>query len=91
MNDTIKPEWFLVAIMLVPCVIGTFLAYHRGRSIVGWGVICALFPVFLLVIYFHKPLREVRGGFKRCGACREFIKWGEKVCRYCAAPQPPRG
>ncbi|HEY6837672.1 MAG TPA: hypothetical protein VI389_02910 [Geobacteraceae bacterium] len=88
MHEAIRPEWFIIIVMLVPCIIGGVFAYHRGRSVIGWGVLSALFPIFLLVIYFNKPLREVRGGFKRCSACGEFIKWKSATCKYCGTAQP---
>ncbi|HEY6008181.1 MAG TPA: hypothetical protein VIU40_07635 [Geobacteraceae bacterium] len=89
MADFIKPEYTLILIMLVPCVVGAYLAHHRGRNIIGWGVLCALFPVFLLVIYFNKPLREVPGGFRRCGSCGEYIPWKSATCKYCGTEQQP--
>ncbi len=86
MNGAIKPEHALILIMVVPCLIGAFLAYRRGRNIVGWGVLCAVFPIFLLVIYFNKPLREVPGAFRRCTSCGEFFPWKSAACKYCGAP-----
>jgi hypothetical protein len=88
MSDYIKPEHLLLIIMILFALIGAVLAHHRGRNIVGWGVVSALFPIFLMVIYFEKPLREVAGGFKRCTSCGEFIKWKATVCKYCTATQP---
>lgn len=90
MHEAIKPEWFILIVMLTPCIIGAFFAYQRGRNIIGWGVLSALFPIFLLVIYFHKPLREVRGGFKHCSSCGEFIKWKAVSCKYCGTEQLPK-
>ena len=87
MHDAIKPEYALILIMLVPCIAGAFLAYRRGRSIIGWGILCALFPIFLMVIYFNKPLKEVPGGSRRCASCREWIPWKAPACKYCGAPQ----
>jgi membrane protease YdiL (CAAX protease family) len=91
MTDVIKPAYAIVLIMLVPCIVGGVLARNRGRSIVGWGVLCAVFPIFLLVLYFKHPLEEVPGGFRRCGSCGEFIPWKRAACKYCGAEQLPRG
>jgi len=90
MSGYVKPEFAVFLIMMVPGVIGGVFAYNRGRSVIGWCVICALFPVFLLVIYFHKPLKEVPGGFKRCSSCGEYLKWQDATCKYCGADQPAR-
>ena len=85
MTDYIKPEYFILLIMLPPALGGAYLAYNRGRNMVVWAALCAVFPIFLLVIYFNKPLREVPGGFKRCTSCGEFVKWKASVCIYCKA------
>lgn len=87
MSGYVKPEFVVFLIMMVPGVIGGVLAYKRGRSVIGWCAICALFPVFLLVIWFNKPLKEVPGGFRLCPGCREYIKWKDATCKYCGAEQ----
>jgi hypothetical protein len=79
----------LALLMLVPAVFGGMLARNRGRSILLWALLAAIFPIFLMVIYFEKPLREVPGGFKRCTSCGEFNKWAAAACKYCAAGFTP--
>ena len=93
MSDYIKPEYALMLIMVPPALVGAMSARNRGRNILVWALLSALFPIFLMVIYFQKPLRDVPGGFKRCASCGEFIKWKADVCKYCSAPQPasPKG
>ncbi|HEX8960718.1 MAG TPA: hypothetical protein VF775_04025 [Geobacteraceae bacterium] len=88
MLDYIKPAHILMLIPLLPALGAAILAHHRGRNIVGWAIVSALFPIFLLVIYFEKPLREVPGGFKRCSSCDEFIPWKADTCKYCSTAQP---
>ena len=61
----------LAMILLLLAVIGGRLARNRGRNILGWAIPSAIFPIFIMVIYFEKPLREVPGGFKRCPACAQ--------------------
>jgi len=80
----------LVAVPLGFGIFGGLLAVKRGRNRVLWGVLSAIFPIFILIVYFEKPLREVPGGFKKCGSCGEWIKWAESPCRFCATVQPPR-
>ena len=92
MPDFIQPGYaLLLLVMLVPAVAGGILARNRGRNILVWGILCALFPIFLMVVYFEKPRREVAGGFRRCTACNEFIPWKASECKYCNAPRtnPP--
>ncbi|KAF0215909.1 MAG: hypothetical protein FD174_3919 [Geobacteraceae bacterium] len=91
MADYVKPQFFVFLIVLIPGILGGWLAANRGRNIAGWCILCAFFPIFLMVIYFHKPLKEVEGKFKRCSSCHEFIKWREDICKYCNAAQHPIG
>jgi hypothetical protein len=88
MTEYIKPEYALMLIMVPPALVGAMFARNRGRNILVWALLSALFPIFLMVIYFQKPLRDVPGGFKRCASCGEFIKWKAAVCKYCSSPQP---
>ncbi len=88
MSGYVKPEYVVLLIMMVPGVIGGWLAANRARNVIGWCVLCALFPVFLLVVYFNKPLREVPGRFRQCPTCREFLKWRDATCKYCGSDLP---
>jgi hypothetical protein len=90
MADYVKPELFVFVVVAMFGVAGGWMAANRGRNIVGWCLLCVLFPVFLMVIYFNKPLREVEGKFKLCPNCKEFIKWCEPVCKYCRTEFQPR-
>jgi len=88
MTDYIQPGYALLLVPIAFALTGATLARNRGRNIVGWAVLCAIFPIFLLVVYFERPLREVRGGFRRCASCGEFIISQASVCKYCNAEQP---
>ena len=76
----------LALLLLLQGGAGGKLARDRGRSILWWGVLSALFPIFIMVIYFEKPLKEVPGGFRLCPACGEFNPWRQGHCTYCGAP-----
>ena len=89
MTDYIQPAYAIMLITIPPALIGAKLAHNRGRNILAWAALSALFPIFLMVIYFEKPLKEVPGGFRRCATCGEFIKWKADVCRYCGQPKAP--
>jgi hypothetical protein len=75
-------------LILLQAAAGGRLARNRGRNILFWSGLSALFPIFIMIVYFEKPLKEVPGGFKRCPACREFNPWQATNCKYCAAPVP---
>jgi hypothetical protein len=87
MTHTIPPELYVALIMAVPAVIGGWLAYGRGMNWLLWGILCGLFPVFILAVWFTRPRKEIKGFFRRCGVCGEWIKWREEPCRYCAYRQ----
>lgn len=87
MTHTLPPGLAVALIMAVPALIGGWLAYGRGMKWPLWGFLCGLFPVFLMVVWFTKPKKEVRGFFRRCAECGEWIRWREEPCRYCAYRQ----
>ena len=87
MTFYVPPEIYIAMIIAVPAsiaAIGGRLAYGRGINWLLWGFLCGLFPVCLLVVWFTKPREEVKGFFRKCGVCGEWIKWHEEPCRYCA-------
>jgi hypothetical protein len=90
MEGVVKPAILVFLVPITFGIIGGVMAANRGRSFVLWAVLSLIFPVFILVIWFEKPIREVEGKFKRCSACGEWLKWQEPVCRYCRAEQLPR-
>lgn len=84
-----KPVYFIFIFIAVIGVFGGVLAYKRGRSIVLWCLLSMLFPIFLLVIWYQKPLKEVPDGFRQCTGCKEWIGWDAAVCKYCNTQLPP--
>lgn len=78
----------LALVLLIPAVLGGILARNRGRNIAVWAVLSAIFPIFIMVIYFEKPVREVAGGFKRCPSCKEYNPWKAAQCKYCSTEFP---
>ena len=87
MTHTIPPALYVALIMSIPALAGGWLARGRGMMWPFWGILCGIFPVFLLMVWFTKPKKEVKGFFRRCGECGEWIKWKEEPCRYCAYKQ----
>jgi hypothetical protein len=88
MIDMLKPAVGLLVIFGIPAVIGGVMAAHRARSPLLWAMLSAVFPIFILVVYFKKPLREVPGHFRHCPACGEFQPWKYPACIYCKADFP---
>ena len=91
MPGYVKPEMLFFVIIAMFGIAGGWMAANRARNFVGWCLLCALFPVFLMVIYFKKPLQEVEGKFHQCPKCKEFSKWREPVCRYCGTEFSSKG
>lgn len=87
MFEYVKPAFLVFLIVVVPCVVGGIMAANRGRNVVGWCLLCALFPPLLLYVYFARPLCEVEGKFRKCSICGKLIKWGEPVCPHCRSAQ----
>lgn len=43
----------------LPGVLGIYLAKRRGKNILIWGLLSAVFPFFLFVLYYqYKPLKK---------------------------------
>ncbi|MDD2732435.1 MAG: hypothetical protein PHF56_00725 [Desulfuromonadaceae bacterium] len=83
MYDYVKPALIFFLVIIAAGIAGGFLAADRGRRVVGWCLLCALFPPLLLLLYFARPLREVEGMFRKCLKCGGLIKWRSTVCKFC--------
>ena len=87
MADIFSP---IILLYLVPAAFaatGGVMAHNRGRNPVLWGLCSAVFPICIMIVWFEKPKKEVKGHFRRCSSCCEWIKWAEDPCRYCGTSQ----
>lgn len=92
MEGFVKPVYLVLLVPTIFGVAGGVLAANRGRNpllVLLWCVASALFPIFIMIIYFKKPLREVEGRFRKCPDCGEWLKWRENLCRYCGRELSP--
>lgn len=85
--------WFLIYVLII--FKGGILAHQKRRSELGWALICALFPIALVVIWCigpaEKPWEERGDEFefvKICPFCAEEIKAAAKVCKHCGRDIP---
>ena len=78
MNEII----FILLVFGLPAAIGFRLALSRGKNPLLWGTLC-VFPFFIVVLYFEKPTREIRGHFRMCNKCGETFPWKNSACKYC--------
>lgn len=50
---------FLLLLFGVPGALGVYLARRRGKNPVLWGLLCGIFPFFLLILKIHhSPLAK---------------------------------
>jgi len=96
MSEFEIPEVIFFILVLVVAlllgIVGAWLAEDKGRSRLGWFVLCTICPLFIIPIALLGPKEQIEGVFKQCPSCKEFIKWETKVCKHCRTPiQPANG
>ena len=87
MTGYVKPVFIFFMVIALAGITGGFMAADRGRKVMAWCLLCAIFPPFLLLLYFARPLCEVEGMFRKCSKCGELIKWHAQVCKFCKSGQ----
>lgn len=83
LTELIIIVFIIFLVCFVPGIIGAYIAGIKGRSKLGWFVICAIFPLCIIAIIFIPPAKEIEGKYKQCPACKEFVKWEAIICKYC--------
>jgi hypothetical protein len=83
----LDPALLVYLVPIVFAVTGGVMAANRGRNFLFWGVCSAFFPICIMIVWFEKPIKELKGHFRKCCSCGEWIKWKEISCRYCGTTQ----
>lgn len=77
----------ILILRAVAGVVGGYVAYRKGRSMLIWGVACAVIPLAVLVVLFLPPVLT-KGQTKRCPHCSRIVPAGDTICRYCKKELP---
>mgnify|MGYP001594578478 CR=1 FL=1 len=76
-----------LVLLIIAGIVGGIIAGRKGRSPIWWFILCALFPLLIVVIAVLQPLVS-RGYTKKCLYCAEIIKEDAIVCKHCGREQP---
>lgn len=80
------PRIFIL--QLVSGLVGAAIASAKGRSAVGWFLICFLVPFSVVVLLFLPVVRASVRKTRKCAFCTASIPEEERVCPRCGRTQP---
>jgi hypothetical protein len=76
-----------VLLLIVAGIVGGIIAGRKGRSRIGWFILCGLSPLLIIVIALLPPVVS-KGHTKKCPYCAEIIKEDAIVCKHCGREMP---
>jgi len=76
-----------ILLLIIAGIAGGIIARRKGRSPILWFILCALFPLLIIVIAVLPPMVS-KGYIKKCIYCAELIKEDAIVCKHCGREQP---
>jgi hypothetical protein len=76
-----------VILLIIAGIVGSIIASRKGRSPLWWFILCALFPLLIIVLALLPPMVS-KGYTKKCLYCAEIIKEDANFCKHCGKEQP---
>jgi hypothetical protein len=77
----------LIVLYVAAGMLGGWVARQKGRNPVFWGLLTAIFPLFLVAIVFL-PARLAPGRTRRCPHCGALTGTDSPACERCGRDLP---
>lgn len=77
----------ILLLRIIAGIVGGYVAHKKGRSMLIWGLACAVVPLVVIVVLLL-PAVLTEGRTKRCPHCSRIIPSGDTTCRYCRKELP---